>query len=64
MEIQSEPAQLRVLPFATVHITAVVPSQQGPSEKENDGTRARLLEGTTAQTRIVSLLYPPLILKG
>jgi hypothetical protein len=61
MQSQSEPVRIAIVPFGTVQVFVVTPpSPQAPPDKEIEATPLRLIEGTTARTRIVSSPQPNL----
>lgn len=62
MDIRSEDAKVRIVPFGTVCISALIPAPRPETPDASDQLETiRPIAGTTAQTRIVSL---PLFLAG
>lgn len=59
MEIRTQDAQVRIVPFGTVHLSALIAApQQGTPEKQDEQRPIKPIQGTTAQTRIVSSPRP------
>ena len=58
MVAQNEPVRVSLVPFGTVHISAVFGVIEKAAPEPEDRTPTKLIEGTTAQTRIVSCPRP------
>ncbi len=55
-ETQQRPVQVQMLPFGTMHMSVVIPPIPQPEPRqEGEGDRIKLVEATTAVTRIISL---------
>ena len=60
MQIQSDSVRIAIVPFGTVQVFTVTPPPTQTPDEEIEATPLRLIEGTTARTRIVSSPQPNL----